>query len=370
MGHASSRIFDAETFRVWLRNLPPPDENARAVAGNRQEQLTKPRGSLGRLEDVALWLAGWQGRPRPRLDSVTTVIFAGNHGVAARSVSAFPSAVTTQMVANFAAGGAAINQLSRAFGAGLRIITLDLDRPTADFTGAPAMTEQECAEALSQGTKAVPSPCDLLLVGEMGIGNTTAAAALACVLFGGAADDWAGPGTGLDREGVHRKADVIDAALCLHGSAAGDPFEALRRLGGREIAAMAGAILAARLRRIPVLLDGFVCTAAAAVLHAANAESLDHCLAGHRSAEPAHARLLGILRKEPLLDLGMRLGEASGAAVALAILRAAVAVHNGMATFDEAGVNRDLPESTLSALEGGEGGLPKSPTLPKSIPRP
>ncbi len=338
MGHASSPILDMDAFRARLWDLPVPDENARAVARTRQDRLTKPRGSLGRLEDIALWLAGWQGRPQPRLDSVTTLIFAGNHGVAARGVSAFPSAVTAQMVANFAAGGAAINQLSRAFNAELQIITLDLDRPTADFTQAPAMTEPECAEALWQGTKAVPSSCDLLLVGEMGIGNTTAAAALACVLFGGEASEWAGPGTGLDREGVHRKAEVIDAALRLHGSAASDPFEALRRLGGREIAAMAGAILEARRRRIPVLLDGVVCAAAAAVLHTVNPDSLDHCLAGHRSAEPAHARLLEALDKEPLLDLGMRLGEASGAAVALAILRAAIAVHDGMATFDESGV--------------------------------
>ena len=325
--------------RAALADLPLPDAAAMAAATARNGQLTKPPGALGRLEDVAIWYAGWRADPRPRLSAPQIAIFAGNHGIVAQGVSAFPAAVTAQMVANFTAGGAAINQLARAFGARLTVAALDLDQPTADFTTAPALTEAELCAALSAGWQAVDPGADLLVTGEMGIGNTTAAAALASALTGGAGADWVGRGTGVDDAGLARKAAVVDAGLALHRAALADPLEALRRLGGRELAAMAGAILRARHARVPVLLDGFICTAAAAVLEYARPGALDHCLAGHVSEEPGHARLLARLDKAPLLSLGLRLGEGSGAALAIGVLQGALACHSGMATFAEAGVS-------------------------------
>ncbi len=326
-------------FRDLLAGLPAPDAKAAERAKSRQGELTKPPGSLGRLEDLAVWLASWQGRERPRLDKPLTLVFAGNHGVTARGVSAFPGEVTAQMVANFTSGGAAINQLTGAFGSSLKVIPLDLDRPTADFCTAPAMSHAETAEAIKTGWNAVETDCDVLLLGEMGIGNTTAAAALCAALFGGGGGDWAGPGTGLDKKGVLGKAGGIDLGLERHRASLGDPLECLARLGGRELAAVAGAAACARQNKIPVLLDGFVATAAVAPLFKMDATALDHCVAAHVSAEPAHRRLLGRLGLDPLLDLGMRLGEASGAALGLAILQGAVATHTGMATFAEASVS-------------------------------
>jgi nicotinate-nucleotide--dimethylbenzimidazole phosphoribosyltransferase len=215
---------------------------------------------------------------------------------------------------------------------------IQLDRPTADFVTAPAMSEGECVEAFRLGLLSVEPGLDLIAIGEMGIANTTAATALCAALLGGAPEDWAGPGTGLDRRGVAHKAAVAREALAFHGPALADPLAALARLGGRELAAMTGAILAARLLRIPVLLDGFVCGAAAAVLQRLEPSALDHCEAGHLSAEPGHRRLLEAVKKSPLLALSMRLGEASGATLAIALVKAAAAAHAGMATFDEAGV--------------------------------
>lgn len=321
-----------------LATLPAPDSAARDAATLRQAHLTKPAGSLGRLEDIALFMAGWQGRERPRADTIGVVVFAGNHGVAARGVSAFPAEVTAQMVANFRHGGAAINALARACGASLAVVALDLDNPTGDIAREPAMTEAQCLAAINAGAQAVADGLDLLIVGEMGIGNTTPAAALCAQAWGGGADDWVGRGTGIDDAAHARKRAIVAEALALHGVHCDTPFEALRRLGGREIAAMAGAILAARMRRIPVLLDGFICGAALAPFAAAHPAVLDHCLAGHCSAEAAHERLLGHFGLEPLLRLGMRLGEASGAAVAAQIVRSALAAHDGMATFAEAEV--------------------------------
>jgi nicotinate-nucleotide--dimethylbenzimidazole phosphoribosyltransferase len=326
-----------QSFRAALMAAPVPEADTEAAARDRQGQLTKPPGSLGRLEDLAVWYATWRGTPRPVLDHPQIIVFAGNHGVAARGVSAFPAAVTAQMVANFRAGGAAINQLARSAGARLDVIALDLDQPTADFTEGPAMTGQAFIDALSAGWNAVDPAADLLVVGEMGIGNTTSAAAIACALFGGAAADWVGRGTGVDDAGLRRKAEVVTAGVARHGQ--GTPFDILRGLGGREIAAMAGALARARVDRIPVLLDGFIACAAAAVLHRAVPGSLDHAVAGHLSAEGAHGALLARLGKAPLLSLDMRLGEGSGAAVAIGILKAAVACHSGMATFAEAGVS-------------------------------
>lgn len=317
--------------------MPGPDLAARDGAADRNAQLTKPPAALGRLEELAIWYAAWRGNPRPAIENPQVVVFAGNHGVTARGVSAFPSEVTAQMVLNFEHGGAAINQLARAAGARLDVVALDLDRPTADFTTDAAMTEAEAVAALGAGWEAVRPETDLLVVGEMGIGNTTSAAAIASALMGGAPADWVGRGTGVDDEGLARKAAVVAEGVALHGDG-GDGLEVLRRLGGRELAAMAGAIAAARAARVPVILDGFICTAAAATLHAAVPGALDHAIAGHVSAEQAHARMLDLLGKTPILSLGMRLGEASGAAVAISVLKAAVACHSGMATFAEAGV--------------------------------
>lgn len=324
-------------FRALLQALPGPDSTARDAAETRNGQLTKPPGALGRLEDLAIWYASWRGTPRPALERPQVIVFAGNHGVAARGVSAFPAEVTAQMVANFRAGGAAINQLSRAFGAEMSVHALDLDRPTADFTQGPAMTETEVVAALAAGWTAVNPDSDLLVVGEMGIGNTTPAAAIACALFGGQPGEWTGRGTGVDDHGLALKTQVVAEGLA--ANPARDPLEVLRCLGGREIAAMAGAIARAHALRIPAILDGFICTAAAAALAQAAEGALDHCIAGHASAEAAHRTLLSKLGKQPLLELGLRLGEGSGAALAIGVLKGAVACHSGMATFAEAGVS-------------------------------
>jgi nicotinate-nucleotide--dimethylbenzimidazole phosphoribosyltransferase len=332
-------ISSLDDLRRRLGQLPPADAAAAAAATARQAELTKPEGALGRLEELAIWLAAWQGRDPPALERVAALVFAGNHGVAARGVSAYPSAVTAQMVANFEAGGAAINQLCRAAGAELTVVPLELDRPTADFCTAAAMSEAECLAAIERGMAALAPDLDLLALGEMGIGNTAAAAAICAALYGGPAAWWTGPGSGLDRHGVVHKTAVVGRGLMCHAAALGSPFEILRRLGGREIAAMAGAILAARERQVPVLLDGFVAGAAAAVLQALEPAALDHVRAAHRSAEPAHPRLLERLGLRPLLELDMRLGEASGAALAILLCRAALACHTGMATFAGAGVS-------------------------------
>jgi nicotinate-nucleotide--dimethylbenzimidazole phosphoribosyltransferase len=328
---------DLNVFRAALAAAPGPDATAAQGAAERNGQLTKPPGALGRLEDLAIWYAGWRGDARPQIAAPQVIVFAGNHGVTAQGVSAFPPEVTVQMVMNFEHGGAAINQLARAAGATMDVHALDLDNPTADFTQAPAMTEAELLDALRTGWQAVDPQADLLVVGEMGIGNTTPAAAVACALFGGDAADWTGRGTGVDDAGLTNKTRVVAEGVALHRSE--DGLEILRCLGGREIAAMAGAIAAARILRIPVILDGFICTAAAACLWRLSDTALDHAVAGHQSAEAAHGAVLAKLGKEPLLSLGLRLGEGSGGALAINILKSAVACHSGMATFAEAGVS-------------------------------
>lgn len=332
-------VLPFDSIRNLMKDLPGPDVGAMEKCRARDRNLTKPPGALGRLEAIAEWVSGWQGRYPPRIERPVVAVFAGNHGVVAQGVTAFPAEVTRQMVANFQAGGAAINQLCKTFDLGLKVFELALDRPTRDITQDAALDEADCAATMAYGMEAIAQDCDLLCVGEMGIGNTTIAAAIAHGLHGGKAEDWVGPGTGVDAAGLARKADAVRRAVELHKSHLGDPLEVLRRLGGRELAAMAGAILAARVQRVPVLLDGYVATAAAAILHAMRPDALDHCLAAHRSAEPAHARLLDKLAKEPLFDLGMRLGEASGAALAASLVKAAVNLHNNMATFDSAGVS-------------------------------
>ncbi len=336
---AAKGIASLDEFRDLLKVLPQGDSEAAAIAQARQGQLTKPAGSLGRLEDLAVWLATWQGRNPPTVDRPYTAVFAGNHGIARKGVSAYPAAVTAQMVQNFIDGGAAVNQLCSLANADLRVYEMALDEPTGDISEAAAMSEEECVHAMAYGMMAVEPGIDVLSLGEMGIGNTTTAAALCHGLFGGAAADWVGPGTGIDDERLAAKTALVEQAVARHRDALDDPLKALCRLGGRELAAIAGAVLAARMARTPVVLDGYACTAAAAVLFAMDPASLDHCVVAHVSAEPGHKRLLARLGKRPLVDLNMRLGEASGAMIAVLLLKSAVACHNGMATFAEAGVS-------------------------------
>ena len=320
-------------------DLWPGDEAAAKAALARQDTLTKPQGSLGRLEEIAAWLARWQGRAMPKLDKVQVVVFAGSHGVTAQGVSAFPAEVTHQMVANFAAGGAAINQLARAAGAALSVVPLEVERPTGDFTLNAAMDEADFLKAVSVGYDAVDADADLACFGEMGIGNTTTAAAIASALFGGVPEKWVGRGTGVDDAGLKRKAAAIEKGLALHKAALGDPLKVAAALGGRELAAIMGATLAARHKNVPVLLDGFVCTAAVAPLQKLDANGLAHTLAAHVSAEAGHRGLLEALGMKPIFDLGMRLGEGSGAALAINVVRSALECHTGMASFAEAGVS-------------------------------
>ena len=332
----SGKPFD--DFRNLLDVMPEASEQAVAAVRARDAQLTKPPGSLGRLEEIVEWLAAWQAKTQPTVERPTVVVFAGNHGVTAQGVSPYPREVTQQMVANFGAGGAAVNQICGTFGAGLKVFEMALDIPTKDITQDAAMTEAECAAPMAFGMEAIAG-ADLIAPGEMGIGNTTPAAAVYHALYGGKASDWVGRGTGVDDAGLKRKIAAVERAVALHRDHLGDPFEVLRRLGGREMAAIAGAILAARIERVPVVLDGYVVGAAAAVLHALDRGALDHCIAGHISAEGAHGDVLKRLGKKPLLDLGMKLGEGSGAALSIGIIQAALACWRDMATFDSAGVS-------------------------------
>ncbi|PWJ84020.1 nicotinate-nucleotide-dimethylbenzimidazole phosphoribosyltransferase [Pseudaminobacter salicylatoxidans] len=328
-----------DDLRAACENLPMGSDAAAEAVVRRQDMLTKPQGSLGRLEAIAAWLARWQSRDMPRLDKVKVIVFAGSHGVTAQGVSAYPSEVTVQMVANFAGGGAAINQLARIAGAELAVVPLEIERQTGDFTQEPAMDEEDFLAAVSAGYEAVGKDTDLICFGEMGIGNTTPAAAIAAALFGGGAEKWTGRGTGVDDAGLKRKVTAIEKGLSLHAASLSDPLKVAAALGGRELAAIFGATLAARRHGVPVLLDGFVCTAAVAPLAKLHNAGLAHVLAAHVSAEAGHRALLEALELNPLFDLGMRLGEGSGACLAVNIVRSALECHAGMASFAEAGVS-------------------------------
>ncbi|MDS4070975.1 MAG: nicotinate-nucleotide--dimethylbenzimidazole phosphoribosyltransferase [Candidatus Competibacter sp.] len=341
----------------WFEDpISAPDATVLAAARERQTQLTKPPGSLGRLEELGITLAAMQGTQQPRLEKIWITVFAGDHGVVAEGVSAFPQVVTAEMVRNFARGGAAISVLAREWNARLEVVNVGTVRPleelpgvldarvgpgTANFVHEPAMNADRLREALAAGhdsaERAAIGGAHLFVGGEMGIGNTTSAAAVACALLGLPAAQLAGPGTGLDAAGVGRKALVIERALARHRS--DRPLEALQRLGGFEIAALAGAYLRCGQLGLPALVDGFITTAAALVAVRLRPELAAWLFFAHCSAEPGHRRLLDALEAKPLLDLGMRLGEGSGAAVAMPILRAAAALHARMATFAEAGVS-------------------------------
>lgn len=330
------------------------EQLARAAA--RQDQLTKPPGSLGALEACAIRLAALQGRERPAVARVAIAVFAADHGVAEEGVSAFPQAVTGEMVRNFSAGGAAITVLAKELGAAFQVVNVGtvaalpplpgvVDRRlaagTANFCREPAMSAAQCERALATGAETVDGagPIDLWVGGEMGIANTTAAAALVCALLAEPAALWVGRGTGVDDDGVARKAAAIDRALALHQAALASPLAVLQHLGGFEIAALTGAYLRCAQRGVPALVDGFICSAAALVAMRLNPAAREWLLFSHCSAEQGHRRLIEKLGARPLLNLDLRLGEGSGAAVAVPILRLACALHNGMASFESAGVS-------------------------------
>lgn len=334
------------------------DQTTLAAAQARQGQLTKPPGSLGYLEEIAVRLAAMQGTQQPSLERVRIVVFAADHGIADEGVSAFPQAVTGQMIANFAHGGAAISVLARHLDATLEVVDVGskadsaampgvivarAGEGTANFRRQPAMSEEQLAAALNTGrdavARALKDDAQLFIGGEMGIANTSSAAAVACVLLGKSALEIAGPGTGLDAAGVTRKAQIIDEAIALHRAAMTSPLEILRHVGGFEIAALAGAYVACSQAGLPVLVDGFIASSAALLALRIRADAEDWLFYGHASAEPGYVHLMQALNARPLVNLGMRLGEGSGAAVALPILRLAVALHGQMATFAEAGVS-------------------------------
>lgn len=344
--------------QMWWRDACQPlDTAAMDQARARQQQLTKPTGSLGQLEGLAIRLAGLQGRERPTLEQVAITIFAGDHGVVEEGISAYPQAVTGQMLRNFVSGGAAISVLARQLEASLEVVDLgtvdpSLDLPgvrhlrlgagTGNFARQAAMTDAQLAAALQAGRdsalRALEQGAQLFIGGEMGIGNTTAAAALACTLMGCPARELSGPGTGLDSAGVRHKAEVIERALVLHGLRADEPLRALGHVGGFEIAALVGAYLACAQHGLPVLVDGFICSVAALVAVRLNPQCQPWLLFAHQGAEPGHQALLAALHAEPLLALGLRLGEGSGAALAVPLIRLACALHGQMATFAEAAV--------------------------------
>ena len=349
--NATTRVDWIETPSAAL------DEEMRAAARTRQSQLTKPPGALGRLEELAVWLAERQGRVLPAINSPGIVVFAGDHGIAKHGVSAFPANVTGQMVANFAAGGAAICVLAREFGATFEIVDVGtllethpsgvivdrVARGSADFLEQPALTQDELDHALLAGRRSVERALaqgtDLLLCGEMGIANTTAASAVAAALLGASGHALAGPGTGVSAAGVGRKAEIVDQALARHElGPESDSLHVLRCLGGHELAALTGAYLSAAEHGLPAVVDGFICTASALVATRARPDCAKWLSCAHASAEPGHEKTLAALDQLPLLRLGMRLGEGSGAALTIPLFRAACSLHRSMATFDEAGV--------------------------------
>lgn len=343
----------------WIHQaVKSPDADLMQQAQEHQLQLTKPPGSLGRLEDIAIRLAAMQGTQDINLDKVSIVVFAGDHGVAEEGVSAFPQAVTTEMVKNFARGGAAISVMARSLGASLEVVDTGTVIPPEDLPGVvnhrvaagtanmakqPAMDEQQLARALQAGkdavTRSLEQGMQLFIGGDMGIANTTAATAIACALLSKSAREMTGPGTGLDKDGVSHKADVIQSSLALHKTAMQSPLDILRCVGGFEIAALCGAYIACAQQGIPFVVDGFIATSAALLAVHIQRSVKDWLFMAHRSAEPGHKYMVEALGVEPLLDLGMRLGEGSGAASAVPLLRMAVLTHTQMATFAEAGVS-------------------------------
>lgn len=332
-----SNIIEFLEGKIPLKNF---DEDYANLARKHQNNLTKPNGSLGDLEEYAIWMAGWQRKKKPNIDNFKCLVFASNHGVAKKNVSAYPAEVTEQMVKNFKSGGAAINQLCDLANIDLSVIPLELDNPTKDFSEEKAMDEKETLSALQIGFNSVPEKCDLLILGEMGISNTTSATAISCALFDESVEKWTGFGTGVSEKKLKKKISVIKKGLELHGKQFDNAFEILSAFGGREMAAIAGSVIAARLMGIPVLLDGFISTVSAATLTLFEKNILQHCLISHLSSEPGHKGIVSYLNKKPILDLNMRLGEGSGGALAALVIKAALVTHNKMATFSQAGISK------------------------------
>lgn len=321
-----------DDFRNLLNQLPAGDEQAGARVRTLFAKAQKPAHSLGRIEDIAAWLATWSGRAPPAINRPLLAIFAGNHGVAAsHKISPRTQSATAQEVEMTAAGGAAINQICLAYDLGLKAFDLALHLPSEDITRDAALDERGCAATIAFGMEAIADGTDLLCVGDLGVGNSTVAAAISAALFGGTGADWVGPGSGANAQMIAAKAAAVDEALAFHAGNLKDPLEVLRRVGGREFAAIAGAIIASRMEKIPVIIDGFAATASAAVLYAMNPSGLDHCLLAQVSPEPGHAKLVEKLGLKPVLDLGMSHAEGVGAGLAAGLVKAAALCSSGMA---------------------------------------
>ncbi|GAB3258985.1 nicotinate-nucleotide--dimethylbenzimidazole phosphoribosyltransferase [Alteromonas gracilis] len=318
-----------------LEDLPAPDDGARAAVAERAAQVLRPAGALARLDAVAAHVAAWQRSSEPAVRRPVGLVAAADHGVAVAGVSAYPTEVTAAMTAAFRAEVATVSALARVAGAELAVLDVGVGRPTADIRTEDALTPERAAAIVAEARERVAAlDADLLVLGEMGIGNTTAASAVSLALLGGSAEDWVGPGTGVSGAAREAKVDACHRAAARVASER-DPVEVLRRVGGAELLALAAACVEARRRSLPVLVDGFVVTAALLPLSLARPGALDHCLAGHRSPEPGHTRLLDHLGLDPLLDLGMRLGEASGAMAAVPLVAMACAAVVEVPTFAE-----------------------------------
>lgn len=315
-----------------LTAVPDGDEAAVAAVRRRNADLAKPVGSLGKLEQLVEFLARWQHRNAPRLDNPMVTIFAGNHGLAAHAVSAYAPEATAQMVANMTNGGSAVSQICGLHEINLRVFELALEMPTGDIATEAAFEDKMAAATIAYGMEAVAGKPDVIGLGDVGVGSTTSAAAVFAALYGGTGADWAARGSGLDDAGLARKAAVVDQALSVHAGALNHPLEVLARLGGREVAAMLGALIAARHQKVPVVIDGYVATAAAAIAHAVNPQAIDHCLFAHVSDAGPHGRVIDHLGQRPLLDLGLHLGEGTGAALGIVMIKTALHLHANMAT--------------------------------------
>lgn len=341
-----------------LPSIPPFDETAAEAARQRQNRLTKPTGALGRLESLSIQLAGITARPRPRFQNKAVILMAADHGVAGEGVSAYPPEVTAQMVLNFQRGGAAINVLARQAGAQVSVVDIGVNydfqnmpgiwhrkiaRGTANLRRQPAMTCAQAEQAIQTGLEVaeehIRQGVDLIATGEMGIGNTTPAAAITAVMTGQPVEAVTGRGTGLDEAGLARKIEVIRAAIALHQPDPADALDVLAKIGGLEIGGLAGVMLAAAARRVPVVVDGFISGAAALIAAGLKPEIKPYLIASHLSQEIGHRAVWEALGLRPLLDLDLRLGEGSGAVLAFHLIEAAARILDEMATFDEAGVS-------------------------------
>ncbi|MFN3257479.1 MAG: nicotinate-nucleotide--dimethylbenzimidazole phosphoribosyltransferase [Ilumatobacter sp.] len=322
-------------LRDRLDGLPEPDHAARDAVAARAAEVLRPAGALAWLDDVAAWLAGWQRTATPSVERPAALVFAGDHGVAAAGVSNYPSDVTAVMLDATRQGRATINAFAHAIGASVTAVDVGVGQPTHDMRHEAALSPERFDEVTRLAFDAVDAlDCDLLVLGELGIGNTTAAAAVAAAIAGGEVAVWVGRGSGIDDEGLDRKRAAVQESVRRIAGVI-DPLEILREVGGSELVGMAAAAVAARHRSIPVVLDGYICTASMVPLHLAERTALDHCIVGHCSAEPGHRKLLERLDKAPLLDLDMRLGEGSGAMAAVPLVKMACAGVVGVATFGE-----------------------------------